>query len=73
MGTLFFDYARCIKETNPKICIIENVEGLVRHDKGRTLKTIVNILEKELHYHVQYKVLNAVDYGVAQKRKEYFL
>lgn len=72
-GTLFFDYARCIKETNPKICIIENVEGLVRHDKGRTLKTIVNVLEKELHYHVQYKVLNAVDYGVAQKRKRMFL
>ena len=72
-GTLFFDFARCLKETKPKMCIIENVEGLVRHDKGRTLNTIVNILEKELEYDVQYKVLNAVDYGVAQKRKRIFL
>ena len=72
-GTLFFDYARCIKETNPKMCIIENVEGLVRHDKGRTMETIVNVLENELGYDVQYKVLNAVDYGVAQKRKRMFL
>lgn len=72
-GTLFFDYARCLKETNPKICIIENVEGLVRHDKGRTLNTIISVLEKELNYHVQYQVLNATDYGVAQKRKRMFL
>ena len=72
-GTLFFDYARCLKETNPKMCLIENVEGLVRHDKGRTMETIVNVLEKELGYDVQYKVLNAVDYGVAQKRKRMFL
>lgn len=72
-GTLFFDYARCLKETNPKMCMIENVEGLVRHDKGRTLETIVNVLENELGYDVQYKVLNAVDYGVAQKEKECFL
>ena len=53
--------ARCLKETNPKICIIENVEYLVRHDKGRTIESIVNILENELDYDVQYKVLNAVD------------
>ena len=55
------------------MCIIENVEGLVRHDKGRTMETIVNVLENELGYDVQYKVLNAVDYGVAQKRKRMFL
>ena len=72
-GTLFFDYARCLKETNPQMCIIENVEGLVRHDKGRTIETIVNVLEDDLDYNVQYKVLNAVDYGVAQKRKRMFL
>ena len=72
-GTLFFDYARCLQESEPKMCIIENVEGLVRHDKGRTLKTMVNVLENELGFKVQYKVLNAVDYGVAQKRKRMFL
>lgn len=72
-GTLFFDYARCLKEVQPKMCIIENVQGLVHHDKGRTLNTILNVLEYELGYNVQYKVLNAVDYGVAQKRRRMFL
>lgn len=72
-GTLFFDYARCLKETNPKMCIIENVEGFVRHDKGKTIETIINVLKNELGYEVQFKVLNAVDYGLAQKRKRMFL
>ena len=72
-GTLFFDYVRCLKETHPKMCIIENVEGLIRHDNGRTMNTIVNVLKNELGYDVQYKVLNAVDYGVAQKRKRMFI
>lgn len=72
-GTLFFDYARCLEETKPKMCIIENVQGLVGHDKGRTLKTILNVLENELGFEVQYQVLNAVDYGVAQKRKRMFI
>ena len=71
-GTLFFDYARCVKETNPQICIIENVQGLVSHDKGRTIETIENVLG-ELGYNIQHQVLNAVDYGVAQKRKRMFL
>lgn len=71
-GTLFFEFARCVKETQPKICVAENVQGLVRHDKGRTLKTMINILES-LEYNVEYKVLNAWDYGVAQKRKRMFL
>lgn len=71
-GTLFFEFARCVKETKPKICVAENVQGLVRHDKGRTLKTMINVLES-LDYNVQYKVLNSWDYGVAQKRKRMFL
>lgn len=71
-GTLFFEFARCVKETNPKMCIAENVQGLLRHDKGRTLKTMINVLE-DMDYIVQYKVLNAWDYGVAQKRKRMFL
>ncbi|MFT4311604.1 MAG: DNA cytosine methyltransferase [Candidatus Woesearchaeota archaeon] len=67
-GTLFFEFARCIKEVQPKIFIGENVEGLVRHENGKTLQTMIEVL-KELGYNVQYKLLNAVNFGVAQKRK----
>ncbi len=69
-GTLFFEFARAIKEIQPKIFIGENVAGLVSHDKGQTLKTMIRILEEDLdHYDIQYKVLNATDYSVPQKRK----
>lgn len=71
-GTLFFEFARCVKEVQPKICLLENVQGLVHHDSGRTLKTMISVLD-DLGYHMQYQVLNAVDYGVAQKRKRMFL
>lgn len=67
-GTMFFEFARSIKEVNPKIVLAENVEGLLRHDKGRTLKTILGVLE-DLGYDVKYKVVNAINHGVAQKRK----
>lgn len=62
-GTLFFDIARIIKEKRPKAFILENVKQLVGHDKGNTLKVIIKAL-KELDYHVQYSVLNALDYGL---------
>ena len=64
----FFDIARIIKEKNPKAFILENVKQLVGHDKGNTLKVILKTL-KELGYHVQYSVLNALDYGLPQKRE----
>lgn len=67
-GTLFFDIARIIKEKRPKAFILENVKQLVGHDKGQTLKVILKSL-KELGYHVQYSVLNALDYGLPQKRE----
>ncbi len=67
-GTLFFDIARIIKEKEPKAFILENVKQLVGHDKGKTLKVILKSL-KELGYHVQYTVLNALDYGLPQKRE----
>lgn len=67
-GTLFFDIARIIKEKRPKAFILENVKQLVGHDKGNTLKVILKTL-KELNYHVQYSVLNALDYGLPQKRE----
>ena len=67
-GTLFFEFARAIKEIQPKIFVGENVEGLLRHDNGKTLRTMLGILE-DLGYDVQYQILNAVNYGVPQKRK----
>ncbi len=67
-GTLFFEFARCIKEVQPKIFIGENVEGLIRHDGGKTLKTMLRVLT-ELGYHVKYQVLNSINFGVSQKRK----
>lgn len=67
-GTLFFEFARCVKEVQPKLVLAENVEGLLRHDSGKTLKTIISVLE-ELGYRVKYRVINSLYYGVAQKRK----
>lgn len=67
-GTLFFDIARILKEKQPQAFILENVKQLAGHDKGRTLKVILKTL-KELGYHVQYSVLNALDYGLPQKRE----
>lgn len=57
-GTLFFDVARIIKEKKPKAFLLENVKNLRSHDKGRTFKTILNVLEKELGYTVYSDVLN---------------
>lgn len=67
-GTLFYDIARIINEKKPKAFILENVKQLVGHDKGRTLKVIIDLL-KELGYYVHYKVLNALDYGLPHKRE----
>lgn len=67
-GTLFHEYARCVNEVNPKMFLAENVRGLVSHDKGRTLETILSVFES-LGYKVQYKILNACYYGVPQKRE----
>ncbi len=67
-GTLFFEFARCVKEVKPKIAIGENVKGLLTHDNGRTLKTMIAILE-ELGYRVKYKVLRSQYLDVPQKRE----
>lgn len=67
-GTLFHEFARCVKEIRPKMFLAENVRGLVSHDKGRTLRTIIEVLEG-LGYTTQYQVLNAAYYGVGQKRE----
>lgn len=67
-GTLFFDFARCIKEVQPKIIIGENVRGLITHKKGETLAIILKTLD-ELGYQTSYKLLNAQYFDVPQKRE----
>ena len=71
-GSLFFDFKRCILEVNPRLFLIENVRGLLSHNGGDTLKTIVKIFTK-IGYKVYYKVLNANNYNVAQKRERIFI
>ena len=58
-GTLFFDIARIIAEKRPKAFMLENVKNLQNHDKGRTFRTIMNILQSELDYDVHHKVIDA--------------
>lgn len=70
-GTLFYEFARAIKEIKPKMFLAENVEAILRNDGGKTLDSIMNIL-RSLGYDVQYKVLNALNYNVPQKRKRVF-
>ena len=72
-GTLFFDIERIIKAKQPKAFILENVKGLVSHDKGNTLKVIIETLTKKLNYNVSYKVLNSADYGVPQNRERIYI
>ena len=67
-GTLFYEFARCVKETSPKLFMAENVRGLVSHDNGHTLETILNVFT-ELGYTVEWKILNAAYYNVPQKRE----
>lgn len=67
--TLFFDVARIVKEKKPKVVFMENVKNFATHDEGRTLAVVKATME-ELGYTSYKKVLNAVDYGVPQKREK---
>lgn len=67
-GTLFFEIERILKEKMPKAFMLENVRNLTAHDNGKTFKIITTHLEN-LGYHVYSSVLNALDYGVPQKRE----
>ncbi len=68
-GTMFFEVERILEYHKPKCFMLENVKGLLNHDKGKTFKTMLDILEKKLKYKVYYKVLNAKDFGVPQNRE----
>jgi len=72
-GTLFFDIERIIRAKQPKAFILENVKGLVSHNKGNTIKVILETLEKKLKYKVFYKVLNSKDYNVPQNRERIYI
>lgn len=67
-GTLFFEVARIIKYHKPKALLLENVLNLIKHDKGRTLSVILKTLD-ELGYNVDYRVMNASDFGLPQARE----
>lgn len=71
-GTLFYEYARLVKEIEPKVFIYENVYGLLRHDKGKTWSIMKQVFE-ELGYHYTYKVLDSRDYGIPQGRRRVFV
>lgn len=71
-GTLFFDTAKIIKHHQPTAFVLENVKNLERHDKGKTFKTIMNVLENELDYKVQARVISSHPW-VPQKRERIFI
>lgn len=71
-GTLFFDIARIINEKKPSAFVLENVKQLVSHNQGETLKIILHSLNR-LGYQVFHKVLNALDFGLPQKRERIFI
>ncbi len=71
-GTLFFDIARILETKKPRAFILENVKQLRGHDKGRTLGRIMETL-RDLGYYAEYTVLNALDFGVPQKRERIFI
>ncbi len=71
-GTLFYEFARVVKESQPKVFIFENVKGLLNHDKGKTFE-IIKVTFDELNYKYFYQLMNAKDYGVPQYRERVFI
>ena len=71
-GTLFFEIARLVEARQPAYFLLENVPGLLSHDKGRTFYTILRTFW-ELGYHVEWKVLNSKDFGIPQSRKRVYI
>lgn len=71
-GTLFREFARVVKECQPKVFIFENVQGLFKHDHGRTWEVIYNTFKDYCGYDVHYQLLNARDYGIPQTRERLY-
>lgn len=73
-GTLFFDVADIIQRWQPKAFFLENVKGLMNHDRGRTIRTIYEVLARDLGYFVPNpEIINARDFGVPQNRERVFI
>lgn len=71
-GTLFYEFARVVKESQPNVFIFENVKGLINHDNGNTFETIKATFN-ELGYKYYYQVLNSKNYGIPQHRERIFV
>lgn len=73
-GTLFFDVAEILRRKRPKAFFLENVKGLMIHDKGKTLDTILNVLRNDLDYYVpDPEIVNAMNFGVPQHRERIYI
>lgn len=72
-GTLFYDIADIIKVKKPKAFFLENVRGLLAHDKGKTFETIKNVLTEELGYSLYFNIVKASDHGLPQNRPRLFM
>jgi len=72
-GTLFYEFARALKESQPKVFLAENVRGLKSHDKGKTLQTMIDVFESMGYDVLEPKVLNSIHYKVPQKRERLFI
>lgn len=73
-GTLFYEFARIVKETQPRVFIYENVRGLTTHDDGHTWGVMRCVFENDLNYRIaEPQVLNASDYGIPQSRRRLFV
>lgn len=71
-GTLFYEFARLINETQPNVFIYENVKGLTNHDEGRTWQVVQDVFE-ELGYDIHFQILNSKNYGIPQHRERIFV
>lgn len=72
-GMVFFDCLRAIRNSNPKVFVLENVKGLLSIDNGATFTTILKYLEELKKYNIYWKVLNTKDYGIPQNRERVFI
>ncbi len=73
-GTLFFDVAEILRRKRPKAFFLENVKGLLIHDKGKTIQTILKVLREDLDYYVpEPQIINAMNFGVPQHRERVYI
>ena len=71
-GTLFFEYAKVVKETQPKYFLFENVKGMLSHDKGNTIRVVLETFD-QLGYYIDFNVFNSKYYGVPQNRERIYI